>query len=166
MTSVERLGTLIVVGASAVTAMSCVTASREIADDRSATIRSVTPVAPIVSTAPLPHRRGDVLTAAELRSAPIVPSSSAYDAVLRLRPSFLYSRDARMSATSARDATPAVFVNGNHVGGVEALRQISASTVAEMQYVRAMEALHQYGSSYSAGVILVRLAREGALRRD
>ena len=111
------------------------------------------------SVAPLPSRTGDALIAADLSAAPGLANATAYDAVVRLRPGFLHPRDARTGTIASRGVLPAVFVEGAFYGGVEVLRVISASAVAEMRYVRSFDAMHRYGPAYRAGVILVRLRR-------
>jgi hypothetical protein len=138
----------------------CATAGRESAQRGSPSIQSPSEsVARDRTMTPLPSRSSDVLTAAELSAAPGVASATAYDAVVRLRPTFLSPRDARTGIVASRGALPAVFIDGVFVGGVDALRGITAFAVLEMQYVRPFDALHRYGPEYRAGVIVVRLRR-------
>jgi hypothetical protein len=106
-----------------------------------------------------PYHCSTPLIAADLSAAPGLANATAYDAVLRLRPGFLNPRDARTGTIASRGVLPAVFVDGVHYGGLDDLRVIAASAVAEMQYVRSFDALHRYGPGYPAGVILVRLRR-------
>jgi hypothetical protein len=117
------------------------------------------------SIEPLPYRAADVLTAAELASSPGLASATAYDAVVRLRSSFLRSREARTGTIAARDMLPAVFVDGMYYGDVDALRLIAIFAVEKIQYVRSFDALARYGPNYSAGVILVTLERGSSRRR-
>jgi hypothetical protein len=160
MTIATTLMTLTQLGVIGAAALGCVTASREIRGDRAPRIDSrSTPVALDHSVAPYPRRTGDVLTAAEVSAVPGLANATAYDAVARLRPGFLSPRETRTAALPARGMLPAVFVNGAFSGGTDALRMISASAVADMQYVRSLDAMHWYGAQYRAGVILVRLKR-------
>jgi hypothetical protein len=47
--------------------------------------------------------------------------------------------------------------NGLFSGKADVLRAIPASSVAEVRYIRAIDAIQRYGPSYTAGVIPVRL---------
>lgn len=105
------------------------------------------------------RRRDDLLTAAEVSASFGLADMSAYDAVMRLRPTFLTPRVDYTSIVGSRSVLPAVFVNGMFSGGPEVLRLISVSDVADMQYVRSLDAMHRYGPEYPGGVILVRLRR-------
>jgi hypothetical protein len=160
MTIATALMTLTQVGLISAAALGCVTASREIRGDRPPRIDSrSTPVAHDHSVAPYPRRTGDVLTAVEVSAVPGLANATAYDAVAWLRPVFLSPRDTRTAAMPARRMLPAVFVNGAFSGGTDVLRIISASAVADMQYVRSFDAMLWYGPEYRAGVIVVRLKR-------
>jgi len=140
-----------------VAALGCVTAGHDTRPDRAPTLRAPSAtVAPDPSIAP--QRTSDVLTAVELSTVAGVAGISLYDALVRLRSRFLNSREVRTSIVPSH-VPPAVFVNGSHWGGPEALRGIPASRVADVQYVRPMDALHRFGPAYPAGVILVRLRR-------
>ena len=64
---------------------------------------------------------------------------SAYEALQQLRPSFLRSRDTQTS----RNPIPApvdVFVDGGRTEGVDALKNIRASTVKEMRFYEPQDA--------------------------
>jgi hypothetical protein len=141
-------------------ALGCTTGSRDIAHDRATTRRVPTSsVARAGALAPVPHRAGDILSASELSSVQALGSATAYDVLMRLRPGFLLPRTDRNGPLGMRGVLPAVFVNGAYYGEVDALRVLSASTIAEVQYVRSLEAQHWYGADYQAGVILIRLRR-------
>lgn len=152
---VTQIGAIGVIGAAA---LGCATASREVGHGDEATMQR--PAASLSLDRAVTSgsaRTGDVLTAAELSLARGLVT--AYDAVVRLRPGFLNPRDARMATVAGRGLLPAVFVDGAYSGGVDVLRVFPASEVAEMRYVRPIEAMHRYGPDYRAGVILVRLRR-------
>ncbi len=158
MRAATTVKTMTQVGVIGVAMLGCATASHEPRRDRAATLRApTTAIARDPAIASFPWRASDVLTAAEL-SAMGLTGATAYDALLRLRPGFLNPRDVRTSITGIR-VPPAVLVEGAYWGGPEALRDLVASAVAEVQYLRPMDAIHRFGPDYVAGVILVRLRR-------
>ena len=138
-------------------ALGCATASRETAHDQlPAPIQSLVASAAFdPSMASLPKRTTDVLTLADISAVPAV--TTAYNAVERLRPWFLRTREKRSGINASRHTRPAVFVNGVFAGETEALRAIPISDVVEMRLIRPSDAVHQYGSEHQAGIILVRL---------
>lgn len=80
----------------------------------------------------LAPRRSTFLTAAELRDAN-VEIGSAYDAISRLRPSWL------THVTESYDNPPKrefsrVFVNGRFYGELESLRNFDAGQIAEVRF--------------------------------
>jgi hypothetical protein len=158
MTTATVFMTLTKIGVIATAALGCATASRGIGQGADATMQGPSALVALDPSVVL-GRKSDLLTAAELSAALGLADMTAYDAVLRLRPGFLNPRDPVTGAIGARDVLPAVFVNGMYSGGPEVLRVISVSAVAEMQYVRSLDALYRYGPQYGAGVILVRLRR-------
>lgn len=97
------------------------------------------------SAASGPRTRVNVITAEEIAGT---PASTAYHAIELLRPSYLR---ALRSSTA-----PAVYLNGQRWGGLEALRRINASDVALITRLSASEAQMRYGSGLlSSGVIEV-----------
>jgi hypothetical protein len=86
-------------------------------------------------------------------------TATAYDALLQLRPGFLHVRDARTGNIAARGILPSVFINGGFVGEADVLRFYAVSAIAEIQYVRSLDAVSRFGPQYSAGAILVYLRR-------
>ena len=105
------------------------------------------------------RRSIDLLTRADIIADPVLSSGTAYDAVSRLRPGFLQSRDARTGSVGRRGTQPAVFIGGLYAGEVDVLRSIPASLVAEMRHFRTVEAVSLYGPRYVSGVVVVRLER-------
>jgi hypothetical protein len=82
---------------------------------------------------------------------------SAYDALVRLRPTFLRSRDPQ---TPTHQPTPvAVFVDGGKVEGVDALRTIQARSVKEMRFFEPPEANTRFGTGHNGGAILVTMQK-------
>ena len=85
-----------------------------------------------------------------------VGDRSAYEALQQLRPSFLHSRDTQTSRNPI--PTPVgVFVDGGRTEGLEALKNIRASTVKEMRFYEPQDANTKFGTGHNGGVIAVRL---------
>jgi hypothetical protein len=81
---------------------------------------------------------------------------SAFEALQQLRPSFLHSRDTQTS----RNPIPApvdVFVDGGRTEGLDALKNIRASTVKEMRFYEPQDANTKFGTGHNGGVIAVKL---------
>ncbi|HEY2855587.1 MAG TPA: hypothetical protein VGJ18_22280 [Gemmatimonadaceae bacterium] len=90
----------------------------------------------------------DRLTAADLA---VVSARTLEAAITMLRPSFLQ--------TNLRGEAPTVFVNGTMASSPNVLRDLMASEVAEVHYLRGFEATARYGSVHSGAVIEVTLRR-------
>lgn len=99
-----------------------------------------------------PQSSTNVLTRQEISSSPY-QSSTAYDAVQRLRPGFLRLR----TTSSGPGFLPEVFVDGMRKGSPELLRAIPASEVAEIRYLTVQDATTRYGLNVPAGVLDVKL---------
>jgi hypothetical protein len=97
------------------------------------------------TAAPSPSR--DIIGEAEIDR---MHASTAYDLVQRLRPTFL---------TWTRSVTPyerrLVFVDGLQMGGLDVLETIPAVSVHEIRLLSGIEAAGHYGTTNSAGAILV-----------
>jgi hypothetical protein len=167
MTTIGRPATLMRLGTIVTMALGCATANRDTErDPRPVAIRSTPgPSFPGDPAALPPGRPSDALVAAEILSAADVVNATAYDAVARLRPTFLSPRDARTGRPASRGYFPSVFIDGAFSGGTEVLRQIPVSAVAELRYLRPNDAQLRYGPHYAAGIILVALSRRAAARR-
>jgi hypothetical protein len=72
---------------------------------------------------------------------------SAYEAVQTLRPNWL----------SLRGPTGAVqvYVDDNHIGGIEILRTIRIPSVVLLRHIDGTQAPARYGAGHESGVILV-----------
>ena len=113
------------------------------------------------------RRSRDILTAEEIREA---HASSAYDAILRLRPEFFTggttgaralddasaNRSAAVGAEDIQNRSPAVFVNGNRESGPMALRSILTAVIADIRYYPDLYVPPTYGLTNPGGVIDVR----------
>lgn len=98
---------------------------------------------PAVSPA---HRTGPLLTETEISS---VDTPTALDAIQRLRPQYLWT--GRIRSAEA----PRVYVDGMFVGGVNALRDISSTTIHEIRRLDALEATTRYGTGHPGGAIAI-----------
>jgi hypothetical protein len=72
---------------------------------------------------------------------------SAYDAVAALRPGWLSRRGGNGEIQ--------VYVDDNHVGGLETLRQIRIASVQLIRHMDGITAGARYGLGHDQGVILV-----------
>jgi hypothetical protein len=92
-----------------------------------------------------PARRGSSnrIVADELAT---VPSLDAYQAIERLRPTWLRQRSG---------TPPVVVLDGNRQGGLEVLQSMRATEIQEMQYLDASDATTRFGTGFQGGAILV-----------
>ena len=104
----------------------------------------------VASGLPTAAGRNDVLNAAEIARA--IGITSAADAIGRLRPQYL-RRNGRVGPTSS--VQPAVYLNLQHAGGLEALERIRAADIREIRYVPPSDARQRFGPSVNGAVILV-----------
>jgi hypothetical protein len=81
-------------------------------------------------------------------------ATSAYDAVRQLRPEMLRARESG-SLLFFTPRRPAVAIDNTIVGGVEALRTIPVSEVAQIEYVNSWKAAKLYGLQLRDGIVLV-----------
>lgn len=107
-------------------------------------------------------------------------AETLYDAVLKLRPEFIHGRGehtrpetitvvggppggtgAGGSSAGATEAVsppvPALIVykDGDRIGGVDEMRHILPSQVAEVRYMPGPEAMVKFGTQHAGGVILI-----------
>ena len=83
-----------------------------------------------------------------------VGDRTAYEALQQLRPSFLHSRDTQTSRNPIV-APIDVFVDGGRTEGLDALKNIRASTVKEMRFYEPQDANTKFGTGHNGGVIAV-----------
>jgi hypothetical protein len=79
---------------------------------------------------------------------------SAFEALQQLRPSFLHSRDTQTSSNPIL-APVDVFIDGGRTEGVDALKNLRASTVKEMRFYEPQDANTKFGTGHNGGVIAV-----------
>ena len=90
----------------------------------------------------------DVISVADLRS---VAAPTTGDAVRRLRPSFVRANPIPGNIDGAM-ATPSVYVDGNYLGGLEALELVQIDEVKEIRFIRANAAKNWWGPSCPCAV--------------
>ena len=79
---------------------------------------------------------------------------TAYEVLQQLRPSFLRSRD-QQTSSNPYPAPVDVFVDGGRTEGLDALKNIRASTVKEMRFYEPQDANTKFGTGHNGGVIAV-----------
>jgi hypothetical protein len=98
-----------------------------------------------------------VLAAEEMRAAN-VDVGTAYDAISRLRPSWL--THATTSFDPPATERPLVFVDGHRYGELDSLRNLDASHIAEIRFYSAAEAGGRFGMQGGlSGVIEVTMKK-------
>lgn len=95
--------------------------------------------------------RGNVITAEQMIAA---NAQTAYDAVQKLRPAWFSTRGPEAITRSEPDVA-SVFLGGNRIGDIEALRNLRPDDVKELRYYEAGEAGARFGMGHSRGVIEV-----------
>jgi hypothetical protein len=90
-----------------------------------------------------PIRRGNLLTAGEISDSH-ADATSAYDAVARLRPNWLAPHGS-VSASAQSSEYATVFIDGQEMGDVQALRNVQAFQVGEIRYYNVTEAGAKFG---------------------
>jgi hypothetical protein len=96
-----------------------------------------------------------VLTETELQAA---DDLTLYDAIQRLRPTFLRSRQIR-SNTTPQPEPPHVFVDGLRAEGFNTLRLLIPKNVKEVRFYEPQEANVRFGTGHHGGLIAVTLHR-------
>jgi hypothetical protein len=101
-----------------------------------------------------PRSASNVLTRQEIEAS-AYSRTTLYDAVEKLRPTFLRAR----TTSGQRQAYPVVYVDGVRRESLEYLRAIPASEVVEIRYLNVQDATTRYGMNVPAGVLDVKLGR-------
>ena len=81
--------------------------------------------------------------------------TNAYDVVSRLRPNFLKSRG-RTTVYGQGSDYATVFLDGQSYGDLSSMRNIAASQISSIHFIRGTDAVTTYGMQYGAGVIDIR----------
>lgn len=96
-----------------------------------------------------PSRDSYILRADEIAAANV---STAYDAVMRLRPQFLSGRG---RSAFGDDQGVRFYIDGIPQTSVEDLRSISAGDVVYIRYLSATDATIRYGTGFSTPIVYV-----------
>jgi hypothetical protein len=95
------------------------------------------------------RREPNVISRAELEATQGV--TNVWEAVVRLRPSFL--RDQERRSIRSADPRPTVRVDNADFGSLEALKQIPIADVQEIRYLAPSEATATFGTGTGRAVI-------------
>jgi hypothetical protein len=85
-------------------------------------------------------------------------AANALEAVQSLRSHWLRGRSSSFRSGGGL-TLPEVFVNHQHYGPLESLRQVRTESIQEMEFVSAPDATTRFGTGYTGGVIVVTLRR-------
>jgi hypothetical protein len=96
----------------------------------------------------------NVITRQQLEA---LETMSAYDAIQRLRPTWLRSRGP--TSLGGGPTLPRLHINTSRSSGLEELRTIPIHEVETMEYIGPGDATTLYGTGYPGGVIEVRTRR-------
>lgn len=97
------------------------------------------------------ERERNVITTEEIQAA---NAATAYDIIAKLRGNFLRSRG-QNSVLLKQPKEPTVYLDEVEYGTVASLRQIPASTIAEIRFIEGNDAMRKYGSNHISGVIQI-----------
>jgi hypothetical protein len=100
-----------------------------------------------------PRRNPNMLNAQEL-AEPSVASLTLFDAIQRLRPTWLRQRGAT-SISNQGSGLPQVMINES-VSSMDVLRSMRSSDVGEVQFMSGADATTLYGTGYVNGLIKVK----------
>ena len=103
----------------------------------------------------VPGRSPGLISAAELGAESIAPLS-LYDAIERLRPTWMRRRAPTGLATAAATSPfPAVLIGAQVNQDIEVLRSLRASDVTQVRFINAGDATTRYGTGLGNGLIEV-----------
>jgi hypothetical protein len=100
--------------------------------------------------APTAGYEARVITREELTSMDV---GTLYQAVERLRPEFLHSRNP--SPSPMHPSLAIVYLDGKRLGGPDALATLTVGDIYEVRYISANDADVRFGYGHNAGAILV-----------
>ena len=95
--------------------------------------------------------RSNVITSEQMLG---VNAQTAYDAVQKIQPGWFSTRGPE-ALTRAEPDLASVFLGGNRIGDIEALRNLRPEDIKELRYYEAGEAGARFGMGHSRGVIEV-----------
>ena len=97
------------------------------------------------------EKERNVITADEIQAA---QAATAYDVIAKLRGNFLRSRG-QNSVLLKQPKEPTVYLDEAEYGSIASLKQIPASTIAEIRFIEGNDAMRKYGSNHVSGVIQI-----------
>jgi len=97
------------------------------------------------------EKERNIITTEEIQAA---QAATAYDVIAKLRGNFLRSRG-QNSVLLKQPKEPTVYLDEVEYGTVASLRQIPASTIAEIRFIEGNDAMRKYGSNHVSGVIQI-----------
>ena len=100
------------------------------------------------------RRNPDVLTNEDLRQTDL-ESSTAFQAIQRMRPQWLRARGVR--SLGGGSIFPKVLVDETQYREIDDLRRMRVSAIAEIRFIGPADATTRFGTGYLAGMILVSL---------
>jgi hypothetical protein len=106
------------------------------------------------ASAGTPRGSPDRITRQQLETLEVV---SAYDAIQRLRPTWLQTRGP--TSITGGVAIPRVHINDSRTAALEDLRSLPTTAVESMQFYSAADATTLFGTNYPGGLIEVRTRR-------
>lgn len=98
-----------------------------------------------------PTRDRNVITRAELEGWDAL---SAYEAIRRLRPTWLRYRGQSVLTNPGRE-TMRIYVNRSYFGDASSLSNIPVRNIQEMRFLDARQATLQYGTDHTVGAIII-----------
>jgi hypothetical protein len=93
----------------------------------------------------------NVITADEIAQS---RASTAFEAVSRLRPAYLRTRG-RTTINTSGTPYATVYLDGQHYGNLNSLKNINAAQIAMIRYYNAVEATSRFGLDHGGGAIEV-----------
>lgn len=143
--------TLVVAGAACI--CSCASGSGGAASTSAASAAGApgSPAAP----ARAPRRDRSVISGDDLRAT---QASTLYDAVQRYHPEWLVARTGgggSSTGLSSGNTEVQVFIDAQHAGGLDVLRQFAPSQAASLKFYTGSEAESRWGTGYLNGVIQI-----------
>jgi hypothetical protein len=92
-----------------------------------------------------------------------LPASTVFQAVQRLRPTWLHGRVSTIRGASGERYYAHVFVDGLPRGDLEILNAMDVREVQEIRYHSASDATTRFGTGYPGGIIEVLTKRGGGV---
>lgn len=85
-----------------------------------------------------------------------IGARTVFEAVSRLRPTWLRGRRGRISMQDPTAGEVVVYLDGLRYGGQRSLSSIRAEAVLEMTFLDASNATTRFGTGHGGGAILIR----------